>query len=134
MAVTLHTSHGDIKLEVFCDMVPKTAEVGITFSYQLKHDESGSKQGKDGGIDREEIRRERLTCALVSVCKGSQKAGMPQADWVYACDTEFPGTVCLQLLRWGYLPQEHERCDQVVCRRACMCMQFSALCLEGRDR
>mmetsp|Transcript_39599 Transcript_39599/g.77536 ORF Transcript_39599/g.77536 Transcript_39599/m.77536 type:complete len:164 (-) Transcript_39599:14-505(-) len=26
MSVTLHTSHGDIKLEVFCDQVPKTAE------------------------------------------------------------------------------------------------------------
>ena len=26
MAVTLHTSLGDIKLEVFCDSCPKTAE------------------------------------------------------------------------------------------------------------
>jgi peptidyl-prolyl cis-trans isomerase-like 3 len=30
MSVTLHTSIGDIKLEVFCDSVPKTAEVGQT--------------------------------------------------------------------------------------------------------
>lgn len=27
MSVTLHTTHGDIKLEVFCEAVPKTAEV-----------------------------------------------------------------------------------------------------------
>ena len=27
MSVTLHTSHGDIKVEVFCESVPKTAEV-----------------------------------------------------------------------------------------------------------
>lgn len=27
MSVTLHTSHGDIKIEVFCDSVPKAAEV-----------------------------------------------------------------------------------------------------------
>ncbi|TWU74097.1 Peptidyl-prolyl cis-trans isomerase cyp10 [Metarhizium rileyi] len=26
MSVTLHTSHGDIKIEVFCESVPKTAE------------------------------------------------------------------------------------------------------------
>lgn len=27
MSVTLHTTHGDIKLEIFCEAVPKTAEV-----------------------------------------------------------------------------------------------------------
>jgi cyclophilin family peptidyl-prolyl cis-trans isomerase len=27
MSVTLHTSLGDIKIEVFCESVPKTAEV-----------------------------------------------------------------------------------------------------------
>lgn len=27
MSVTLHTTHGDIKVEVFCESVPKTAEV-----------------------------------------------------------------------------------------------------------
>lgn len=27
MSVTLHTTHGDIKIEVFCESVPKTAEV-----------------------------------------------------------------------------------------------------------
>lgn len=27
MSVTLHTTHGDIKIEVFCEAVPKTAEV-----------------------------------------------------------------------------------------------------------
>jgi hypothetical protein len=27
MSVTLHTNLGDIKLEVFCESVPKTAEV-----------------------------------------------------------------------------------------------------------
>eukprot|EP00744_Colponema_vietnamica_P017674 GILI01024868.1.p1 GENE.GILI01024868.1~~GILI01024868.1.p1 ORF type:complete len:185 (+),score=11.53 GILI01024868.1:66-557(+) len=26
MSVTLHTSHGDIKVEVYCDVVPKSAE------------------------------------------------------------------------------------------------------------
>lgn len=26
MSVTLHTSHGDLKIEVFCELVPKTAE------------------------------------------------------------------------------------------------------------
>ena len=26
MSVTIHTSHGDIKLEVFCDLVPRSAE------------------------------------------------------------------------------------------------------------
>lgn len=26
MAVTLHTSHGDIKMEIFCDQVPETSE------------------------------------------------------------------------------------------------------------
>ncbi|EHY52616.1 Peptidyl-prolyl cis-trans isomerase cyp10 [Exophiala dermatitidis] len=26
MSVTLHTSHGDIKIEIFCESVPKTAE------------------------------------------------------------------------------------------------------------
>lgn len=28
MAVTLHTSLGDIKLELYCDLVPRTCEVG----------------------------------------------------------------------------------------------------------
>lgn len=27
MSVTLHTSQGDLKIEVFCESVPKTAEV-----------------------------------------------------------------------------------------------------------
>jgi hypothetical protein len=27
MSVTLHTTHGDLKIEVFCESVPKTAEV-----------------------------------------------------------------------------------------------------------
>lgn len=27
-SVTLHTSHGDLKIEIFCEAVPKTAEVG----------------------------------------------------------------------------------------------------------
>lgn len=27
MSVTLHTIHGDLKIEVFCESVPKTAEV-----------------------------------------------------------------------------------------------------------
>lgn len=27
MAVTLHTSLGDIKLELYCDLVPRTCEV-----------------------------------------------------------------------------------------------------------
>jgi hypothetical protein len=27
MSVTLHTSHGDVKVELFCDLVPKTCEV-----------------------------------------------------------------------------------------------------------
>jgi len=29
MSVTLHTSIGDIKIEIFCDSVPKTAEVNL---------------------------------------------------------------------------------------------------------
>lgn len=29
MSVTLHTNEGDLKIEVFCESVPKTAEVGI---------------------------------------------------------------------------------------------------------
>jgi hypothetical protein len=28
MAVTLHTTLGDIKLEIFCDLTPRTAKVG----------------------------------------------------------------------------------------------------------
>jgi peptidyl-prolyl cis-trans isomerase-like 3 len=35
MAVTLHTTHGNIKLEVFCDQVPKTAEVTSISQYDL---------------------------------------------------------------------------------------------------
>lgn len=40
MSVTLHTNVGDIKIEVFCESVPKTAEVGripilLFFSYEL---------------------------------------------------------------------------------------------------
>lgn len=31
MSVTLHTSLGDIKVEVFCESVPKTAEVRNVF-------------------------------------------------------------------------------------------------------
>lgn len=30
MSVTLHTNLGDIKIEVFCESVPKTAEVNIS--------------------------------------------------------------------------------------------------------
>lgn len=29
MSVTLHTTHGDLKVEVFCESVPKTAEVSF---------------------------------------------------------------------------------------------------------
>ncbi len=29
MAMTLHTSLGDIKLELFCDLVPRTCEVRV---------------------------------------------------------------------------------------------------------
>lgn len=29
MSVTLHTTLGDIKIEVFCESVPKTAEVSF---------------------------------------------------------------------------------------------------------
>ena len=32
MSVTLHTNIGDIKIEVFCESVPKTAEVSLTRS------------------------------------------------------------------------------------------------------
>jgi len=32
MSVTLHTTHGDLKIEVFCESVPKTAEVSILSS------------------------------------------------------------------------------------------------------
>ena len=31
MSVTLHTTLGDIKIEVFCESVPKTAEVSLSF-------------------------------------------------------------------------------------------------------
>lgn len=31
MSVTLHTTHGDIKVEIFCESVPKTAEVRLPF-------------------------------------------------------------------------------------------------------
>lgn len=34
MSVTLHTTLGDIKIEVFCESVPKTAEVGATAADQ----------------------------------------------------------------------------------------------------
>lgn len=34
MSVTLHTTQGDLKIEVFCESVPKTAEVRIPI--QLK--------------------------------------------------------------------------------------------------
>ena len=36
MSVTLHTTHGDIKLEVFCESVPKTAEVRFYFTLFLR--------------------------------------------------------------------------------------------------
>ena len=32
MSVTLHTTLGDIKIEVFCESVPKTAYVSILLS------------------------------------------------------------------------------------------------------
>jgi len=31
MSVTLHTNVGDVKIEVFCESVPKTAEVDISY-------------------------------------------------------------------------------------------------------
>ena len=31
MSVTLHTSLGDLKIEIFCELVPKTAKVSIPF-------------------------------------------------------------------------------------------------------
>ena len=30
MSVTLHTNLGDVKIEVFCESVPKTAEVSVS--------------------------------------------------------------------------------------------------------
>lgn len=30
MSVTLHTSHGDVKVEMFCDLAPSTCEVRPT--------------------------------------------------------------------------------------------------------
>src|SRR4051794_28859558 len=36
MSVTLHTTHGDFKIEIFCESVPRTAEVRpIPFSVSL---------------------------------------------------------------------------------------------------
>jgi len=32
MSITLHTSLGDLKIEVFCESVPKTAEVRVPVS------------------------------------------------------------------------------------------------------
>lgn len=29
-SVTLHTTLGDLKIEIFCEAVPKTAEVGLS--------------------------------------------------------------------------------------------------------
>jgi cyclophilin family peptidyl-prolyl cis-trans isomerase len=37
MSVTLHTNFGDIKLEVFCESVPKTAEVSIVPLFPFPH-------------------------------------------------------------------------------------------------
>jgi hypothetical protein len=34
MSVTLHTSLGDIKIEVFCESVPKTAEVPLSLQLE----------------------------------------------------------------------------------------------------
>jgi len=36
MSVTLHTSAGDLKIEVFCESVPKTAEVRETLGQPIK--------------------------------------------------------------------------------------------------
>lgn len=36
MSVTLHTTLGDIKIELFCESVPKTAEVKIPSFLQAK--------------------------------------------------------------------------------------------------
>lgn len=35
MSVTLHTNLGDIKIEVFCESVPKTAEVSDGPSFEI---------------------------------------------------------------------------------------------------
>ncbi|ORX93839.1 cyclophilin-like protein [Basidiobolus meristosporus CBS 931.73] len=37
MSVTLHTDLGDLKIEVFCEAVPKTAEFTITHPTPLQH-------------------------------------------------------------------------------------------------
>lgn len=37
MSVTLHTNFGDLKIEVFCESVPKTAEVSLQERPSHKH-------------------------------------------------------------------------------------------------
>ena len=37
MAVTLHTTHGDLKLEVFCDLVPNNSKNFYLFSHYASH-------------------------------------------------------------------------------------------------
>lgn len=37
MSVTLHTNKGDLKIEVFCESVPKTAEVRSGPKIPLRH-------------------------------------------------------------------------------------------------
>lgn len=41
MAVTLHTSLGDIKVELFCDQVPRTAKNFLALAASGKYDDSG---------------------------------------------------------------------------------------------
>merc|ERR550537_2118723 len=38
MAVTLHTTHGDLKLEVFCDLVPNNCENFLALAASGKYD------------------------------------------------------------------------------------------------
>lgn len=35
MSVTLHTTHGDLKIEIFCESVPNTAEVRCSFASSI---------------------------------------------------------------------------------------------------
>jgi peptidyl-prolyl cis-trans isomerase-like 3 len=44
MSVTLHTTLGDIKIEVFCESVPKTAEVRFAFSFWTKQQPNSDPQ------------------------------------------------------------------------------------------
>ena len=48
MSVTLHTSHGDVKVEMFCDLAPSTCEVRlmqrISWAFTVFHVPSPSSQ------------------------------------------------------------------------------------------